>query len=286
MKIVKKAVIPAAGYGTRFLPITKGIPKEMLPIYDKPTLHYIVKEAVDSGCTDILIIVSEGKEAIKKYFAKEGPYDAIKDRKRLYEIDELVSKANISYITQKVLNGNGAAVQLAKNFTGNDPFVVMFGDDVIRSRTDPCSRQLIDAYQNTGKVVLGVQERPDSEAILYGVVKRGKTEGRYTEVLGIVEKPQLSALPSNLCSLGRFVLIPEIYDALANTETHFGEIYLTDAISALVKENKVVAYTFEGERFDLGNKFGFLQANISFGLEGEYQKKLLEFMSKTIKEQE
>ncbi|MDD4120287.1 MAG: sugar phosphate nucleotidyltransferase [Clostridia bacterium] len=286
MKIVKKAVIPAAGYGTRFLPITKGIPKEMLPIYDKPTLHYIVKEAVDSGCTDILIIVSEGKEAIKKYFAKEGPYDAIKDRKRLYEIDELVSKANISYITQKVLNGNGAAVQLAKNFTGNDPFVVMFGDDVIRSRTDPCSRQLIDAYQNTGKVVLGVQERPDSEAILYGVVKRGKTEGRYTEVLGIVEKPQLSALPSNLCSLGRFVLIPEIYDALANTETHFGEIYLTDAISALVKENKVVAYTFEGERFDLGNKFGFLQANISFGLEGEYQKKLLEFMSKTIKEHE
>ena len=286
MKIVKKAVIPAAGYGTRFLPITKGIPKEMLPIYDKPTLHYIVKEAVDSGCTDILIIVSEGKEAIKKYFAKEGPYDAIKDRKRLYEIDELVSKANISYITQKVLNGNGAAVQLAKNFTGNDPFVVMFGDDVIRSRTDPCSRQLIDAYQNTGKVVLGVQERPDSEAILYGVVKRGKTEGRYTEVLGIVEKPQLSALPSNLCSLGRFVLLPEIYDALANTETHFGEIYLTDAISALVKENKVVAYTFEGERFDLGNKFGFLQANISFGLEGEYQKKLLEFMSKTIKEHE
>jgi UTP--glucose-1-phosphate uridylyltransferase len=286
MKIVKKAVIPAAGYGTRFLPITKGIPKEMLPIYDKPTLHYIVKEAVDSGCTDILIIVSEGKETIKKYFAKEGPYDAIKDRKRLYEIDELVSKANISYITQKVLNGNGAAVQLAKNFTGNDPFVVMFGDDVIRSRTDPCSRQLIDAYQNTGKVVLGVQERPDSEAILYGVVKRGKTEGRYTEVLGIVEKPQLSALPSNLCSLGRFVLIPEIYDALANTETHFGEIYLTDAISALVKENKVVAYTFEGERFDLGNKFGFLQANISFGLEGEYQKKLLEFMSKTIKEHE
>ena len=286
MKIVKKAVIPAAGYGTRFLPITKGIPKEMLPIYDKPTLHYIVKEAVDSGCTDILIIVSEGKEAIKKYFAKEGPYDAIKDRKRLYEIDELVSKANISYITQKVLNGNGAAVQLAKNFTGNDPFVVMFGDDVIRSRTDPCSRQLIDAYQNTGKVVLGVQERPDSEAILYGVVQRGKTEGRYTEVLGIVEKPQLSALPSNLCSLGRFVFIPEIYDALANTETHFGEIYLTDAISALVKENKVVAYTFEGERFDLGNKFGFLQANISFGLEGEYQKKLLEFMSKTIKEHE
>lgn len=286
MKIVKKAVIPAAGYGTRFLPITKGIPKEMLPIYDKPTLHYIVKEAVDSGCTDILIIVSEGKEAIKKYFAKEGPYDAIKDRKRLYEIDELVSKANISYVTQKVLNGNGAAVQLAKNFTGDDPFVVMFGDDVIRSRTDPCSRQLIDAFQNTGKVVLGVQERPDSEAILYGVVKKGKTEGRYTEVLGIVEKPQLSALPSNLCSLGRFVLIPEIYDALANTETHFGEIYLTDAISALVKENKVVAYTFEGERFDLGNKFGFLQANISFGLEGEYQKRLLEYMKKTILENE
>ncbi|NLT18792.1 MAG: UTP--glucose-1-phosphate uridylyltransferase [Firmicutes bacterium ADurb.Bin080] len=286
MKIVRKAVIPAAGYGTRFLPITKGIPKEMLPIYDKPTLHYIVKEAVDSGCTDILIIVSEGKEAIKKYFAKEGPYDAIKDRKRLYEIDELVSKANISYVTQKVLNGNGAAVQLAKNFTGDDPFVVMFGDDVIRSRTDPCSRQLIDAFQNTGKVVLGVQERPDSEAILYGVVKKGKTEGRYTEVLGIVEKPQLSALPSNLCSLGRFVLIPEIYDALANTETHFGEIYLTDAISALVKENKVVAYTFEGERFDLGNKFGFLQANISFGLEGEYQKRLLEYMKKTILENE
>ena len=283
---IKKAIITAAGYGTRFLPITKGIPKEMLPIYDKPTLHYIVKEAVDSGCTDILIIVSEGKEAIKKYFAKEGPYDAIKDRKRLYEIDELVSKANISYVTQKVLNGNGAAVQLAKNFTGDDPFVVMFGDDVIRSRTDPCSRQLIDAFQNTGKVVLGVQERPDSEAILYGVVKKGKTEGRYTEVLGIVEKPQLSALPSNLCSLGRFVLIPEIYDALANTETHFGEIYLTDAISALVKENKVVAYTFEGERFDLGNKFGFLQANISFGLEGEYQKRLLEYMKKTILENE
>lgn len=284
MKLVKKAVIPAAGYGTRFLPITKGIPKEMLPIYDKPTLHYIVKEAVDSGCTEILIIVSEGKEAIRKYFAKEGPYDAIIDRSRLKEIDELVSRANISYITQKVLNGNGAAVQLAKNFTGDDPFLVMFGDDVIKSPNDPCARQLIDAYQHTNKLVIGVQERPDAEAIMYGVVKKGDTDGRYTEVLGIVEKPALSALPSNLCSLGRFVLIPEIYDALANTNTHFGEIYLTDAISKLIEENKVVAYTFEGERFDLGNKLGFLQANISFALESEYKRKLLEYMDKTIKD--
>lgn len=284
MKLVKKAVIPAAGYGTRFLPITKGIPKEMLPIYDKPTLHYIVKEAVDSGCNEILIIVSEGKEAIRKYFAKEGPYDAIIDRTRLKEIDELVSKANISYITQKVLNGNGAAVQLAKNFTGDDPFLVMFGDDVIKSKTEPCSRQLIDAYQRTSKLVIGVQERPDSEAIMYGVIKKGKTDGRYTDVLGIIEKPTLSTLPSNLCSLGRFVLIPEIYDALASTDTHFGEIYLTDAIAKLIEENKVVAYTFEGERFDLGNKLGFLQANINFGLDSEYKRKLLEYMDKTVKE--
>lgn len=286
MQIVKKAVIPAAGYGTRFLPITKGIPKEMLPIYDKPTLHYIVKEAVDSGCTDILIIVSEGKEAINKYFAKEGPYDAIKDRSRLQEIDELVCRANISYVTQKVLNGNGAAVQLARNFTGDEPFVVMFGDDVIKSITDPCSRQLMDAYQATGKNVIGVQERPDSEAIMYGVIKKGKTDGRYTEVLDIVEKPPLSALPSNLCSLGRFILTPEIYDALANTKTHFGEIYLTDAIAALVKQNKVLAYTFEGERFDLGNKLGFLQANISYGLDGHYRKKLLDYMAKMLEEAE
>ncbi|HQC54895.1 MAG TPA: sugar phosphate nucleotidyltransferase [Clostridia bacterium] len=280
MKLVKKAVIPAAGYGTRFLPITKGVPKEMLPIYDKPTLHYIVKEAVDSGCTDILIIVSEGKDAIKKYFSTEGPYSAIKDRSRLTEIDELISKANISYITQKTLNGNGAAVQLAKNFTGDDPFVVLFGDDVIKTTGDPVTRQLIDAYQNTGKIVLGVQERPDSEAILYGVVKKGKTDGRYTEVLGLVEKPSINALPSNLCSLGRFLLTPEIYDALVHTKTNLGEIYLTDAIASLIPKNRVVAYTFEGERFDLGNKFGFLEANIQYGLESEYKDALMSYMKK------
>ncbi|MGI6136718.1 MAG: NTP transferase domain-containing protein [Clostridiales bacterium] len=280
MKLVKKAVIPAAGYGTRFLPITKGVPKEMLPIYDKPTLHYIVKEAVDSGCTDILIIISEGKDAIKKYFSTEGPYSAIRDRSRLAEIDELISKANISYITQKTLNGNGAAVQLAKNFTGDDPFVVLFGDDVIKTSGDPVARQLIDAYQRTGKIVLGVQERPDAEAILYGVVKKGKVDGRYTEVLGLIEKPSIKALPSNLCSLGRFLLTPEIYDALLNTKTNLGEIYLTDAIASLIPDNRVVAYTFEGERFDLGNKFGFLEANIQYGLESEYKDALISYMKK------
>ena len=250
------------------------------PIYDKPTLHYIVKEAVDSGCTDILIIISEGKDAIKKYFSTEGPYSAIRDRSRLAEIDELISKANISYITQKTLNGNGAAVQLAKNFTGDDPFVVLFGDDVIKTSGDPVARQLIDAYQRTGKIVLGVQERPDAEAILYGVVKKGKVDGRYTEVLGLIEKPSIKALPSNLCSLGRFLLTPEIYDALLNTKTNLGEIYLTDAIASLIPDNRVVAYTFEGERFDLGNKFGFLEANIQYGLESEYKDALISYMKK------
>ena len=156
----------------------------------------------------------------------------------------------------------------------------MFGDDVIKTSGDPVARQLIDAYQRTGKIVLGVQERPDAEAILYGVVKKGKVDGRYTEVLGLIEKPSIKALPSNLCSLGRFLLTPEIYDALLNTKTNLGEIYLTDAIASLIPDNRVVAYTFEGERFDLGNKFGFLEANIQYGLESEYKDALISYMKK------
>lgn len=281
MKKVRKAVIPAAGYGTRFLPITKAVPKEMLAIVDRPALHYIVEEAVQSGLTEILIIINEGKDAINNYFGDNPLYTRLKAHPNLAPLEELIGKANIHYTKQYVLNGNGAAVQLAKEFAGDEPFVVMFGDDIIHNPSNPCAKQLTDAYYKTNKTILGVQDIPSEEAIKYGVVKKGVEEGRFCEVKGIIEKPAIQDLPSTLCSLGRFLLKENIFEALERAPLKNNELYLTDALDIISKEEGVVAYNFEGRRYDIGDKFGFMQANIEYGLRSSYGAKLAQYIKET-----
>lgn len=281
MKSVKKAVIPAAGLGTRFLPVTKSVPKEMLAIVDKPTIQYVVQEAVDSGITDIVIIVGKNKNSIREFFSANEMYDALRDRTNLQTVDKLMQKASFTFILQEELRGNGDAVMLAREHIGDEPFAVLFGDDIIYNPTNPCTKQLIDAYYKTGKTILGVQNRPSEEAIKYGVVKSGKEEGRLTEVLKIIEKPPISELPSNLCSLGRFVLPPDIFDALERTPIYKNEIYLSVAIDLMIKEQGVYAYEFEGIRYDIGDKFGFLQANIEYALRtAPYKEGLAAYIKK------
>lgn len=267
MSKITKAVIPAAGYGSRFLPITKAVPKEMLALVDKPALQYIVEEAADSGITDILLIISEGKEAIVKYFDKTVAMP--KDKSGASDgLIELLSKVSFEVVYQKNLDGTAGALKLAKDFTGGDAFAVMYGDDVIINKGGvPCVRQLIDAYEKKAVPILGVQNCSPEDAVKYAVVTKGKEEGRYTEVLDLEEKPALNALPSTLSSLGRYILTPDVYDAIERIPTVRGEKYLTSAVQLLAKEKSVWAYDFEGKRYDIGDKLGYAQANFDFAVE-------------------
>ena len=269
MRKITKAVIPAAGHGTRFLPVTKAVPKEMLAIIDKPAVHYIAQEAADSGITDILFVVSRDKAAIKNYFSAGGAGGD--------ELDELLRRVRVDFAYQDEATGTAGAVKLAREFTGDDAFAVMYGDDVIVNEGGkPCVAQLAEVYYNTGKPVLGVQERPEEEATKYAVIKKGRTEGRCTEVLGIAEKPAIGNMASNLCSLGRYLLTPAVYDAIERAPLFRGERYLTHAIELMIPEG-VYAYDFEGTRYDLGDKFGFLQANVEEGLR-RYGDKLASYL--------
>lgn len=262
MQKVRKAVIPAAGHGTRFLPVTKAVPKEMLAIIDKPALHYIVKEAADSGIEEVLIVISPEKQMIGQYFGS-GETECVAER----ELNELTRAVKFRYAVQRGAGGTGAAVMLARDFTGDEPFAVMYGDDVIvNDGGRPCLAQLIDAYERTGKSILGVQERPPEEAIKYAVVKKGRSEGRLTEVLGIIEKPATTeGLPSTLSSLGRYVLTPDIYPAIEQAPLFRGEKYLTHAVEKLIPKG-VYACEFEGTRYDIGDKFGYVRANVEMGV--------------------
>ncbi len=276
---VKKAIIPAAGLGTRFFPISKAVPKEMLNIVDKPSIHYIVEEAVNSGIEEILIIVSAGKESIKRYFSSEIKYSSPVANELLKELYDLLSKVKISYVEQKELNGNGGAVLLAKEFANGEPVAVLFGDDITYSPANEVTAQLIKAYEATGGCcILGCQEVPAEEAIKYGVVKKGAVDGRTVEMLQLIEKPTMEELPSNLCSLGRFVLPYSIFKALENAPIYKGEIYLTVAIDMLLRTEKVYAYNFEGTRYDLGDKLGFLKANFDYGMRSQFGDKYRAFI--------
>lgn len=261
MKKVRKAVIPAAGHGTRFLPVTKALPKEMLALIDTPALQYVAQEAADSGIEEILVVINREKELIRRYFCKEEETCAAER-----ELDDLLERVRFEFVYQDEADGTAGAVLLAREFTADEPFAVMYGDDVIvNDGGEPCLKQLIRAYGRTGKTVLGVQERPRQEAAKYAVIRKGRTEGRLTEVLGIVEKPSPDDMPSTLSSLGRYVLTPDIYGAIERAPVFRGEKYLTHAIDLLTDEG-VYAYDFEGVRYDIGDKFGFLQANVEMGL--------------------
>lgn len=282
---VRKAVIPAAGFGTRMLPASKSVPKEMLPIYDKPTLHHIVKEVVDSGITDILIIISKDKGSIEDYFDVnfELEYELNKKSSEISrEIHELSKMANIYTIRQKKKNGLGDAIKYAESFVGNEPFAILLGDDIIYNTSDeiPCIKQMADIYEKKESPVLGVQEVSWDDVDKYGIVNGMKTSDRITEVESLVEKPSREEATTNLAILGRYIVTPDIFPILHETKPgKNNEIQLTDALNKLAEKRKMIAYDFIGKRYDVGNKLGFVKATVDFALHDDKIKdELLEFL--------
>lgn len=274
MKRIRKAVIPAAGYGTRFLPATKATPKEMLPIVDKPTIQYIVEEALASGIEDILIISGHGKRAIEDHFDSALALEAELERKGKTELLKLVQETadiNIHYIRQRYMRGLGDAILCAQTFMGDEPFAVLLGDDVVYSPERPALKQLIDVYNATGGSVLGCQMVPEEKVSAYGIVAGEPTDNaRMLRVTDMVEKPAREEAPSRMAVLGRYVIRPEIFDILKNTKPgKGGEVQLTDALRVLALQQPVYAYDFEGERYDVGDKLGFLKATVEFALRRE-----------------
>ncbi|WP_068776173.1 UTP--glucose-1-phosphate uridylyltransferase GalU [Paenibacillus sp. FJAT-26967] len=272
---VKKAIIPAAGLGTRFLPATKAQPKEMLPIVDKPTIQYIVEEAIESGIEDILIISGRGKRAIEDHFDKSFELEETLENKGKFEelerIRDISNLANIHYIRQKEPKGLGHAIYCAKTFIGNEPFAVLLGDDIVQS-AKPCTRQLMEVYEEHQSSVVGVQWVPDQDVHKYGIVDAGgqTVHSNIIAVRSLVEKPAVGSAPSNYAIMGRYILCPEIFDILETQEEGAGgEIQLTDAIRKLNAIHSVLAYQFDGVRYDVGDKFGFIKATIDFALQRE-----------------
>ena len=282
---VRKAVIPAAGFGTRMLPASKSVPKEMLPIYDKPTLHHIVKEVVDSGIKDILIIISKDKGSIEDYFDVnfELEYELNKKSSEIsQEIHELSKMANIYTIRQKKKNGLGDAIKYAESFVGDEPFAILLGDDIIYNTSDelPCIKQMADIYEKEETPVLGVQEVSWDDVDKYGIVNGVKTSDRITEVESLFEKTSREEATTNLAILGRYIVTPDIFPILHETKPgKNNEIQLTDALNKLAEKRKMIAYDFIGKRYDVGNKLGFVKATVDFALHDEKIKnELLEFL--------
>lgn len=270
MKRVRKAIIPAAGLGTRFLPATKAMPKEMLPIVDKPTIQYIVEEAVESGIEDIIIVTGKGKRAIEDHFdsAFELEQTLLEKRKieLLEEVRHSTNLVDIHYIRQKEPKGLGHAVWCARNFIGDEPFAVLLGDDIVKAEI-PSLKQLINQYERVQCSVIGVQEVPSEETHRYGIIDPSGHDNRLYKVNRFVEKPSRGEAPSNLAIMGRYVLTPRIFDFLDKQEIGAGgEIQLTDAIQRLNTIQNVYAYDFEGTRYDVGEKLGFIKTTIEFAL--------------------
>lgn len=282
---VRKAVIPAAGFGTRMLPASKSVPKEMLPIYDKPTLHHIVKEVVDSGITDILIIISKDKGSIEDYFDVnfELEYELNKKSSEISrEIHELSKMANIYTIRQKKKNGLGDAIKYAESFVGDEPFAILLGDDIIYNTSDeiPCIKQMVDIYEKEESPILGVQKVSWEDVDKYGIVNGVKTSDRITEVESLVEKPSREEATTNLAILGRYIVTPDIFPILHETKPgKNNEIQLTDALNNLAEKRKMIAYDFIGKRYDVGNKLGFVKATVDFALnDNRIKDELLKFL--------
>lgn len=267
---IKKAIIPAAGLGTRFLPATKAMPKEMLPILDKPTIQYIVEEAVAAGIEDIIIVTGKHKRAIEDHFDNQNELEMILDEKGkedlLKDVQYPSNLANMFYVRQKEQKGLGHAIWTAKQFIGEEPFAVLLGDDIVQSET-PAIKQLMNQYDKTGKSIIGVQQVEENETHRYGIVDPlESTEGLFS-VQKFVEKPKEGASPSNLAIMGRYVLTPDIFNYLEKQEIGTGgEIQLTDAIEYLNNDDCVYAYDFEGDRYDVGEKTGFVKTTIQFAL--------------------
>lgn len=283
MKKVRKAIIPAAGLGTRFLPATKAMPKEMLPIVDKPTIQYIIEEAVAAGIEDIMIVTGKGKRAIEDHFDDAYELEQNLESKEKYDLLEKVrhpsNLANIYYVRQKQPKGLGHAVWCTRRFVGNEPFAILLGDDIVQSEV-PCIGQLIQQYEKNESSVIGVHRVPEQETHRYGIIDPLRQKGRCYEVNNFVEKPERGTAPSNLAIIGRYVLTPEIFDLLEKQEVGAGgEIQLTDAIQKLNEIQKVYAYEFAGCRYDVGEKLGFVKTTIEFALQqDDLRKDVLEYM--------
>lgn len=279
---IRKAIIPAAGLGTRFLPATKAQPKEMLPVVDKPTLQYIIEEAVDSGIEEILIITGRNKSSIENHFDKSVELELELERKGkeelLAEVRAITEMANIHYIRQKEPKGLGHAIYCAKSFIGEEPFAVLLGDDVVYTERQPCMKQMMETYGRYEASILGVQEVAKEEVSKYGIVEGEQLEERVYRVRGLVEKPDVKKAPSRVAILGRYIISPAIFEILAHTKPgKGGEIQLTDALQELAKREAMYAYIFEGRRYDVGDRQGFLEATVEYALRKEELRE--EFLS-------
>jgi len=284
---VRKAIIPAAGLGTRFLPATKAQPKEMLPIVDKPTIQYIVEEAIDSGIQDIIIISGRNKRTIEDHFDKSYELEEELNKKGNQDLLNLVrdisNLVDIHYIRQKEPRGLGHAIHCAKSFIGNEPFAVLLGDDIVDSEV-PCLKQMIDVYNEYKTTVLGVQHVPQEDVSKYGIVSCKAVDDRVFKVKDLVEKPDREHAPSDIAILGRYIITPRIFDYLENAVPgKGGEIQLTDALKNLIGTEAIYAYDFVGKRYDVGHRLGFLEATVEFALKRDdlkddfrqYLKKLM-----------
>ena len=280
-----KAVIPAAGFGTRFLPATKSQPKEMLPVYDKPTIQYVVEEAVASGIDDILIITGRGKRSIEDHFDKSVELEVTLENadkyERLKQVRDITGLADICYVRQKEQKGLGDAIYCAKKHIGDEPFAVLLGDSITKGPT-PCTKQLIDVHEKYGASAISLEEVPKEKVERYGIIKGMAVEKDIYKIEKLVEKPLAHQAPSNLAIMGRYVLTPAIFDKIDETEPGVGgEIQLTDALSKL---DTIYGNTFEGKTYDIGNRFEWLKTSIEFAMDDEDSKDdLVNYMREMIK---
>ncbi|MFE4569175.1 UTP--glucose-1-phosphate uridylyltransferase GalU [Paenibacillus chitinolyticus] len=285
---IRKAIIPAAGLGTRFLPATKAQPKEMLPLVDKPAIQYIVEEAIESGIEDILIVTGRNKRAIEDHFDKSVELEMMLEEKGNDELLSLVrtvtNLADVHYIRQKQPLGLGHAIYCARKFIGNEPFAVLLGDDILRS-SKPALRQMMDVFEETQTSVIGVREVPWEDVSKYGIIAPSDEITAYKKISDLVEKPDRGDAPSNLAVIGRYLIMPEIFDILEKCEPgRGGEIQLTDALRILNEKQPMVAYPIEGRRYDVGDKFGYIQATIEMALEREgLQEELRSYLTNLVR---
>jgi UTP--glucose-1-phosphate uridylyltransferase len=286
--MVKKAVIPAAGLGTRFLPATKAQPKEMLPIIDTPVIQYVVQEAVDSGIEDILIISGKGKRSIEDHFDRNLELESRiieKEEEAIYNtLRHIENMANIHFIRQRELNGLGDAIYYARFHCGNEPFAVLLGDTILNSII-PVTQQIIDAYEQYGHTVIAVETVPHDKVNRYGIVGGEKLSEKILRLTEMVEKPEIDKAPSNLAIAGRYILTPEIFPAIEQTARGKGnEIQLTDALRIVLKQEDIVATIIEGKRYDIGNKLDFLKTTVEFALKRkEFAQPFAEFLKDIVK---
>ena len=284
--MVRKAVIPAAGFGTRFLPLTKAQPKEMLPIVDTPTIQYVVEEAVASGITDILMVIGKSKRAIEEHFDRNFDLEhELKEKAKdnlLNQVRKISNMADIHFVWQKELNGLGDAVRYARNHVGNEPFALLLGDTVLESYTDkPVTRQLMDVYDEYQGSVVALEQVPSSKVSQYGIVDGTEITPGVYQLTDLIEKPTIEESPSNMAFAGRYIFQPDIFDYLAQVEFgKNGEIQLTDAMRALAEARPIFGYWFNGKRHDLGNKLDFIKTNIHYALKSpEMHDHLIEYMT-------